>query len=136
MNISLWLNNTSLVAIELYAVAIEVLTARLSEQLLNIVAASQVGTLVVKVDHVRIPVGSILLGKERSVRGHAHDVCITLNMQQIEALSQCVDQFLVLGSILTQINLGLTVTRIFVVLTIVQEVSVRLVVVLVDNGHT
>ena len=56
-------------------------------------------------------------------------------MQQIQALSQSINQLLVLSSILTQVNLGLTITWIVIVLAFVQEVSVWLVVVFVEDRH-
>jgi hypothetical protein len=62
------LANKAVVAlIELNAVAIEILTSRLTEHLLNIVAASIEWLLVVEVDKVRVPVGVVLVSEERSV---------------------------------------------------------------------
>ena len=57
-------------------------------------------------------------------------------MKQVQTFCQCIDKLLVLRRIFTQINLSLTVTQIIVVLTLIQEVSVGLVIMLVDNGHT
>ena len=57
-------------------------------------------------------------------------------MQQVEAFSQRVDQLLVLGGILTQIHLRLAVTRVLVVLTTLQEIVARLIVVLIHDGHS
>ena len=56
-------------------------------------------------------------------------------MQQIQTFGQGVDEFLVLSGILTQVNLGLAVAGIAVVLALVQEVGVGLVVVLVEDRH-
>ena len=56
-------------------------------------------------------------------------------MEQIKTLGQSVDELLVLGGILTQIDLRLAVAGIFIVLALVEEVVVGLVVVLVDDGH-
>ena len=57
-------------------------------------------------------------------------------MEQIQTLGEGVDEFLVLGGILSEIHLRLAVTGITVILTLVQEVRVRLVIVLVEDGHT
>ena len=62
-----WLHGLGIVALEVDTVTIVVLTTRQSEELLNIVAACQVRTLVVEVDEVWIPVGIGLLGEEGSV---------------------------------------------------------------------
>ena len=56
-------------------------------------------------------------------------------MQQIESLGQGVDELLVLGGILTQIDLCLAVTGIVVILALVEEIVILLVVVLVEDGH-
>ena len=55
-------------------------------------------------------------------------------MEQVETFSQCVDEFLVLGGILTQIDLCLAVTWIVVILTFAEEVVARLIVVLIEDG--
>jgi hypothetical protein len=60
-------NKAVVTLVELNAVAIEVLTCRLTEHLLNIVAASIEWLLVVEVDKVRVPVGVVLVSEERSV---------------------------------------------------------------------
>ena len=57
-------------------------------------------------------------------------------MQEIEAFGQSIDEFLVLSCILAQIDLSLAVTGIFIVLAAVEEIAVRLVVMLVDDGHS
>ena len=56
-------------------------------------------------------------------------------MQQVEAFGEGVDELLVLGSILTKIDLRLAVARILVVLAALEEVLVRLVVVFVEDGQ-
>ena len=56
-------------------------------------------------------------------------------MEQVETLGQRVDELLVLRSVLAQVNLRLAVAGIAVVLALREEVAVRLVVVLVDDGH-
>ena len=56
-------------------------------------------------------------------------------MQQVETLGKSIDKFLILGSILAQVNLGLAVAGIVVILTAGQEIVTRLIVVLVKNGY-
>ena len=56
-------------------------------------------------------------------------------MQQVETLSQGINQLLVLGRILTQVNLGLAVAGIRVILTAGQEIVALLIVVLVKDGN-
>ena len=123
------------IALKLHAVAIVVVAARLAEQLLNIVAAGEEWALVVVVDEVGIPLGAVLAGKQGSVRCHGYYIAVALYVQQIQTLGQGVDQLLILSSILTQIDLGLAVAGIAVVLALVQEVGVGLVVVLVEDRH-
>ena len=56
-------------------------------------------------------------------------------MQQVETLSQGINQLLVLGGILTQVNLGLAVTGIRVILTAGQEIVALLIIVLIKDGY-
>ena len=56
-------------------------------------------------------------------------------MQQVETLGKSVNEFLVLGGILAQIDLGIAVAGIRVILTTGQEVVTLLIVVLVKDIH-
>ena len=103
--------------------------------MLYIVTAGEVRTLVVVVDHIRIPLGTVLAGEERCIRSHADHIGITLYMEQIEALGQCIDELLVLSGILSQINLRFAVAGVAVILALVQEELVGFIVVLIEDRH-
>ena len=100
MHILHGLNGISSIALELHTIAIPVITRTLSEELLNIVAASEEWALVIVVDEVGIPLSTILTGEERCIRSHADHIGIALYMEQIQTFSEGIDEFLVLGSIL------------------------------------
>ena len=57
-------------------------------------------------------------------------------MQEIQSLCQGINEFLVLGGILTQIDLRLPVTGIIVILPAGEEIITRLIIVLVQDGHS
>ena len=56
-------------------------------------------------------------------------------MEQVKTLCKGIDEFLVLGSILTQVNLRLAVAWVVVVLALGEEEVVRLIVVLIEDGQ-
>ena len=56
-------------------------------------------------------------------------------MQQIETLSQGINELLVLSGVLAQINLSLAVAGIRVILTAGQEIVALLIVVLIKDGN-
>ena len=94
---------------------------------MHIIAAGKERALVVVVDQVRVPLGAVFASKEGSIGGHSHHVGIALHMEQIETLGEGVDQFFVLGGILTEIDLRLAIAGVTVVLALIQEVGVGLV---------
>ena len=135
MDILLRLAHAGGIALEADAVAVVVLACALTEELLHIVAAGEVGALVVEVDHIGIPVRGVLTGEEGGVARHDDDITVALDMEEVETFGEGIDELLVLGGILTEIDLRLAVTGIAVVLAALQEVVALLVVVLVDDGH-
>ena len=56
-------------------------------------------------------------------------------MKQIETFGKSIYKFLILSGILAQINLGLAVTGIIIILTAGKEIVALLIVVLIQNGH-
>ena len=121
-------------------IAVVILTCRLAEHLLHIVAACRIYALVVEIDEVGCPVAVVLAGEERGIGCHLDHIGITLDVHQIDGLGKCIEQLVVastiLCGILAQIDLGLAVAGIVVVLTAVEIILCRLVVVLVDDGKT
>ena len=57
-------------------------------------------------------------------------------MQQVQTFGQSIDELFVLGSILTEVNLGLAVAGIAIILALVQEIVVGLIVVLIEEWHS
>ena len=135
VDILLGLAHAGGIALEADAVAVVILACALAEELLHIVAAGEVGALVVEVDHVGIPVRGVLTGEEGGVARHGDDITVALDMEEVETFGEGIDELLVRGAVLTEIDLRLAVTGIAVVLAALQEVVARLVVVLVDDGH-
>jgi hypothetical protein len=52
--------------------------------LLYIIAACEVRALIVEIDEVGVPVGGILAGEERCIGGHADNIAVAFDMQQIQ----------------------------------------------------
>ena len=56
-------------------------------------------------------------------------------MQEVECLRECIDEFLVLGGIFSQINLSLAVTGVLVILATLLEILIGFIIMLIDNRH-
>ena len=107
--------------------------------MLNIVTAREERLLIIEIDEVRVPVGVVLISKERGIGSHADHIAILFYVHQIERLCESVAPLiamcLLLSGVFSEIYLGLAVARIAVVLTFLKEIVARLIVMLVDYRH-
>ena len=104
-----------------------------AEEMLRVVAGRELEAGVVKVYHVGIPVVVTLLGQQRSVARHLHDVGVALYVAEVEGLGECRLVGAGARSILAHVDLRSAAVVVVVVVLVVNEPCGRLVVVLVNH---
>ena len=92
----------------------------LTEHLLHLVALARAYIIIIKVNHVRLPVAVSVLTQERSIGGHFYHIAVALHIAEVDSLCQgIVERILATGGILAEIYLRLlAVVTIVIVLMI------------------
>ena len=81
--------------------------------------------LIIKVDHVGIPVLVLLMTEERGITGHLHDITVALYVTQIDSLGEgtlhVTAALVAIAAPLSEIDLSLRTVITVVVILVIQE---------------
>ena len=104
----------------------------LTEHLLHLVALARAYIIIIKVNHVRLPVAVSVLTQERSIRCHFYHIAVALHIAEVDALSQrIVYRIGTARCIFAQINLRSLAVVMVVIILMVQEPARLLIIMLV-----
>ena len=104
----------------------------LTEHLLHLVALTRAYIIIIKVNHVRLPVAVSVLTQERSIGCHFYHIAVALHIAEVDALSQrIVYRIGTARCIFAQINLRSLAVVMVVIILMVQEPARLLIIMLV-----
>lgn len=97
-------------------------TTMYGEHLLHLIAFCRAYLIIIKVHHIRIPVGITILAKQRCIRGHFHHIAITFHTTEMNTFCQgTVHLIISIGCIFTEIYLRHTTVIMVVIVLMIDK---------------